>query len=100
MQIQDLARYNKQIFNVGGGISNSVSLLELTEICRQVTGCEIAIPCAKGRPNDLIWYVTDNTKITKVSGWKPTKTVHDTVFDITRWIQEHKHDLIRILGGS
>ena len=100
IQIQDISLYNKQIFNVGGGISNSVSLLELTEICKQITGCEIEIPCADGRPNDLIWYVTDNTRITEVSGWKPIKTVYDTVSDITEWIQTHEHDLLRILGGS
>jgi CDP-paratose 2-epimerase len=98
MQIRDLSRYHNQIFNVGGGDQNSISLLELTEICKQVTGCEIDIPCAEGRPNDLIWYVTDNSKITEVSGWKPQKSVFETISDVTTWIQAHEHDLIRILG--
>ena len=98
MQMQDLSLYNKHVFNVGGGLSNSVSLRELTEVCRQVTGCTLDVSCSEGRPNDLIWYVTDNSKITKVSGWKPKRTVHDTVSNIYEWIRAHEYELVRILG--
>ena len=98
IQISDIDTYNGEVFNVGGGLANSVSLMELTDICRNVTGKTIPITSiVETRPNDLIWYVTDNSKITACSGWSPEKSVQDTITDITRWINEHSSSLIRIL---
>lgn len=98
LQIHNIHRFNRTCFNVGGGLSNSVSLQELTAICREVTGNTIDIEqIPDTRPNDLIWYVTDNTAITSHCGWKPNKSVWDTVQDITDWIRENRISLIHIL---
>lgn len=98
IQISDINTYSGEIFNVGGGLKNSVSLNELTEICKNITGHSISINAIeKTRQNDLIWYVTDNAKISSYSGWTPEKTISDTISDITEWVNEYSSSLIHIL---
>lgn len=98
LQIQNISQFNRTCFNVGGGLPGSVSLQELTAICREITGNTIEIEqISDTRPNDLIWYVTDNTAITAHCGWKPEKSVRDTVQDITDWIRENGSSLLHIL---
>lgn len=91
LQIEQINEYNGEVFNVGGGIDNSISLREMTSLCRTVTGVKMPVSSNPvSRPNDLIWYVTDNAKISKSFGWVPEKTVKETITDIADWIQTNK----------
>ena len=98
LQINDFDKFNGETYNVGGSIENSFSLQELTKICEEITGNKIKIDSVhENRPGDIIFYVTDYSKINKICGWKPKKTIRDTVSDITNWINENKEDLKNIL---
>ncbi len=98
-QCAGLHTWNGQIFNAGGGRPVSASLLELTEICRDVTGCEIPITAEpETSAVDIPVYITDNSKIIDAYGWKPEKSVHDIITDIVRWIQDHRDSLEGILS--
>jgi len=97
-QSERMEEFNGEIFNVGGGLENSVSLQEMTSICREITGNELFISSDPvTRPNDLIWYVTDNAKVARSFGWKPEKSVKDTITDISRWIQTNKKLISNII---
>lgn len=97
LQIQEIDRFKGTCFNVGGGLAQSTSLLELTRMCQEITGNIIPIQkIPETRQNDLIWYVTDNAKITQFCGWKPEKTVYDTVQDISAWILDNRVALVHI----
>lgn len=75
-------------FNVGGGVERSVSLLELSSLCREITGKHIRIGSEpKTRYADIPIYISDNAHITSTCGWKPTKTVSDVVEDYYKWIR-------------
>ena len=77
-----------QAWNVGGGVESSASLLELTEICRKVTGKSIEItPEPEMRYADIPIYITDHSKITRFCNWKPTKGVADIVESIFCWLK-------------
>ena len=98
-QAHHLEEVRGQIFNAGGGPEVSVSLLELTALCEEITGNRIDIQrVAETRAADIPWYVTDNSKITKTMGWKPEKTPKDIIFDIYNWIRENESALKPILG--
>ena len=99
IQISDMNRFSGTCYNVGGGLMQSVSLQELTVICRELTGNSIRIHQEpKTRPNDLIWYVTDNTRITQDCGWQPLKSVRETVTDIATWIIENRTSLLHLIN--
>lgn len=98
IQIEQFDLFAGSTYNAGGGLSGSTSLKELTQLCQRITGRVVPIErIANNRPNDVIWYVTDNTKIMDISHWKPEKSVEQTVSDIAEWINSHYSALIHIV---
>ena len=98
MQIHEIEKFEGKIYNVGGGLENSASLLEMTTICEKISGNKIQIDgVAETRTADLRMYVTDNSKIELEIGWKPRKSVETVFQDIYNWISENEHQLISIL---
>ncbi len=97
-QIQNLEKINGETFNVGGGIDTSVSLLELTHLCEKLTGNNIEIASiAETRQADIPVYITDNSKITTISGWKPEIKPLQIISEIVDWIGVNEKDLESIL---
>ncbi len=99
-QIEHLDALNGRTFNVGGGVDVSTSLLELTGLCQEATGRVIDIGgVAEERPADIPLYITDNTRVTQATGWRPEKGVGDIITEITAWIRAHEAALRPILGA-
>ena len=89
-----------KVFNVGGGVENSASLVELTEYCRQAAGATIPIGSVpETREGDIPLYITDNSRIQQACNWKPEKGVPTIIEDIVRWIRENESMLQSTLGG-
>ena len=87
-----------QTFNVGGGADVSASLLELSVLCQELTGNAIEIGSeAEMRPADIPIYITDHTRVTEATGWRPTRDVHRILEEICAWIQDNLEDLRPIL---
>jgi CDP-paratose 2-epimerase len=94
-QIANLGLQKGQIFNVGGGLGNTVSLAELTDLCANITGNTIEIESSlANRPGDLPIFVTDNSKITEFSGWKPEIGIEAVLHEILVWFK-HDHRLLK-----
>lgn len=97
-QIQNISQFNKQVYNVGGGLENSISLLEMTQICREITGNEISIQKeSKNRHADIKAYISDCSKIRKKTNWKPRDTPRQVLEDICGWIHDNEKELVDIL---
>jgi CDP-paratose 2-epimerase len=88
-----------QIYNVGGGMSNSVSLIEVIDEIEKVTGKRVHYTRERPRPGDQLFYVTDYEKLKKHTGWKPKRNVHQTLQAICAWWKEHKSEE-RVLAAS
>ncbi|HRI87853.1 MAG TPA: NAD-dependent epimerase/dehydratase family protein [Candidatus Hydrogenedentes bacterium] len=94
LQLKDLARLSGQVYNVGGGVANSASLLELTALCESACGQATQITSDPApRPADLPLYITDAGKIFEATGWRPEHSVARTVADVHAWIVENKSAL-------
>src|SRR6218665_3832981 len=97
-QLHNIDKVNGEILNAGGGVDVSVSLQELTRICQKVTGKTIPInQVAENRPADIRLYVTDNSKVTALTGWKPEIGIEQIVEEITAWLAENREALEPIL---
>lgn len=95
IQLKNIDRHAGQVYNVGGGRERSVSLLELTHLCQKYTGNKVPIASvSEDRPGDIRIYITDNTKVTEKTGWKPEITVDRIVQEIVEWIGDNS-DLLR-----
>lgn len=60
-----------QIYNVGGGAGNAVSLLELIDKIEKQIGYRLEYTLECSRPGDQLVYLTDYGKIYRHTGWRP-----------------------------
>ena len=91
LQIHRLEELKGQTFNVGGGVENTLSLYETTQICQQISGHQIAItPVPETRTGDVPIFITDARKVMQATGWKPKRDAATTLTDIYEWINEFK----------
>lgn len=90
-QIENLEALSGQTFNAGGGQAVSVSLRELTALCRERSGREIAIA---SKPEtgayDIPYYVTDNARVTAATGWAPQRSFPVLLGEIFDWFEDNR----------
>jgi CDP-paratose 2-epimerase len=58
-------------FNIGGGINNSLSLLELFKFLEKELSIKMDFKRLPKRESDQLFFVADNSKIHKLTGWEP-----------------------------
>lgn len=99
IQIKNFNKFNKEIYNVGGGVKNSLSLLELTKYCQEITGNQIKINSVKKeRPADIRIYISDCRKIKEITNWEIKKGPQETIAEIVDWLQKNKVQLSNVLN--
>ena len=99
LQLMNMKIHNGHTYNIGGGLENSLSLLEMTKLCQNITGNSIKInKIAKNRVNDVPIYITDHSFFTKKTGWLPTKNAETIFQEIYQWIMDNREDLEPILN--
>jgi len=87
------------VFNVGGGRARSVSLAELTGMCREQTGRSLSFGRdAETHASDVPYYVTDNSLTTQMTSWAPRHGLDVLLDDIFKWLRDHRLILEPILG--
>jgi CDP-paratose 2-epimerase len=87
LQISALEELQGQIFNVGGGAENTLSLYETTQLCQEITGKHVPItPTSETRIGDVPVFITDSRKVITATGWKPKKNAEKTLTEIHEWI--------------
>lgn len=74
-----------RIFNIGGGMPNSLSLLELFAILEEQTGSAMHYERLAERAGDQRVFVADNSAITDAIGWAPQVGAREGVADALEW---------------
>jgi CDP-paratose 2-epimerase len=86
--------------NVGGGRDVSLSLLEATELCRELTGAAVPIEAsADDRPGDVRVYISDCRRLFELTDWRPRRPAREILADTLDWIAANEHALRRTLVG-
>jgi CDP-paratose 2-epimerase len=77
--------------NVGGGRGCSLSLLEATELCREITGNDVPIEGTReARPGDVPLYISDCARLFERTDWRPNRTPREILADIQAWIEDNE----------
>jgi CDP-paratose 2-epimerase len=97
-QLGDPVRWDGATVNVGGGRERSLSLLETTALCTEITGNRVEItPSAETRPGDVPLYISDCRRLQSLTDWRPRRSARDVLADIHGWVRDHEHALERAL---
>ena len=90
-QLCDLDRWDGLTVNVGGGREGSLSLLETTELCRELTGRSIEVESSQDqRPGDVRIYLSDCALLYGHTSWRPERSPRDVLADIFDWITDNQ----------
>ena len=97
-QLNNWSIVSNQIFNIGGGKNNGLSLLELTKLVNEISGIYIPISKQEKKRNaDIRIFLTDNTKIKNILDWEPKLNTKKIIKDTFNWIINNKSELEGIL---
>jgi len=79
-------RAKGQAFNIGGGMINSLSLLELFSLLEAMTGVKLNYTKIPVRESDQKVFVADITKAKDILDWKPEVLPLDGISKMVQWI--------------
>lgn len=97
-QIVDLKRWDGMTVNVGGGRAGSLSLLETTALCRELSGRRIEVqPSQEERPGDVRVYLSDCALLFGHTSWRPSRTPRDVLADTLAWISDNEGAVLAAL---
>jgi CDP-paratose 2-epimerase len=76
-----------QAFNVGGGIENSLSLLELFALLEKIASVKLGHTKLPVRESDQRVFVSDLAKAKQLLDWKPRVTAQEGVARMVEWVR-------------
>ncbi|MBI4168281.1 MAG: GDP-mannose 4,6-dehydratase [Candidatus Aenigmarchaeota archaeon] len=74
-----------QVFNMGGGKDNAISLLELMEFVQKETGKKPVYEFGEWRPADQKVYISNTGKAKKIFGWQPKVSKEEGIRRQIKW---------------
>jgi len=89
LAIKKIDSIKGQIYNIGGGVENTLSLLELIEILEKLTGKKINYKFEDWRPGDQKVYISDITKAKQELGWEPKIGSYNGVKNLMEWVKKN-----------
>ncbi len=78
------------VYNIGGGPTRTLSLLELLEWLKQRYGRLPQVRYDRWRPSDQRVYISDLSKVERDLGWQPCVEVPEGLGRLAAWVEEHR----------
>lgn len=89
--VERIDRVSGEVFNVGGGPENTLSLNELVSILERNFGKSFDPPFADWRPGDQRVFVADVRKAGRLLGWTPKVKTTEGVEKLLNWVRDNRH---------
>jgi len=84
--VENINKVKGHVFNIGGGIENSLSLLELFSFLEKELNIKMDYIKLPPRESDQLLFVADNTKITKLTNWSPKIETKVGLLKMIEWL--------------
>lgn len=85
--LKNIEKAKGQVFNIGGGIENSLSLLELFNILESLIGKNLKFEKLKNRESDQRYFVADIHKAQTILGWRPLVKYKNGIQNMMDWLE-------------
>jgi CDP-paratose 2-epimerase len=90
---RQIERIKGEAFNIGGGMSNSCSLLELFGLLEGMLGINLRFTKLDWRHEDQRFFVADNSKIEAATGWMPQVARKEGVDKTLEWVMNSREKI-------
>jgi CDP-paratose 2-epimerase len=93
-QLAQLVSWRGEVFNLGGGAANAISLCEATKSMQEISSRSTPITISdQARKGDIVLYWTDNRKAARTFDWQPQIDLHTGFIQIFDWIRRNEREL-------
>lgn len=89
-------RTRGQIYNVGGGPERAASVTEMLRLIERSTGKRLALSSNTVRPGDQPLYISDTGKLAHDTGWRPRRSINDTLGAIQDFWNSNRSRILEI----
>lgn len=76
-----------QVYNIGGGYDNSLSILELFELLEKKLDVKLTIHQKPFRQSDQLIFIADNSKAQKDFKWQPKVSKEEGITQMMSWVE-------------
>ena len=83
--IENINKAKGEVFNIGGGIDNSLSLLELFSTLEEILDVKLRYNELPFRESDQLVFVANNSKANNLIGWSPKMNMIDGIKESINW---------------
>lgn len=80
--------FSGRAFNIGGGVENSTSLLEVLARIERLTERRSQYHCEDWRLGDQRYYISDTRSFQSLSGWRPVADIDTGLRRMHDWLSE------------
>jgi CDP-paratose 2-epimerase len=88
---ENMDQVSGQAFNIGGGVGNAISLLELINLVEIKNQQKIDLRFGELRTGDQVYYVSNYQKLSKAVGWSPEVSLEEGLEKLYSWLyNQHK----------
>jgi CDP-paratose 2-epimerase len=98
LAIEHAQRLRGRVFNLGGGASNRISIIEAATMLAQLGGVEIKSAPARAM-DDLHVFVHGGAWL-KETGWRPQTEVRDGLRQVFEWAKANSDELRKLYEGA
>jgi CDP-paratose 2-epimerase len=88
--LERIGAVSGEVFNIGGGPGNTLSLNELVAFLSRAFGRAFDPPHAEWRPGDQRVFVADVRKAQRLLGWTPQVRIGEGVEKLLGWVRENR----------
>lgn len=88
--VEHIDQASREVFNIGGGPVNTLSLLELLYWLDRRHGKPVVRQFEESRPGDQLIYVSDIRKAQRILGWQPEITVPEGLDRLWEWLKNNR----------
>lgn len=78
------------VFNIGGGSTNTISLLEFLDFLQQERQVKLKISLSEWRPSDQKVYISSINKVTEKLNWRPKVSITEGVRRLIKWAEQNQ----------
>ncbi|MBU0766671.1 GDP-mannose 4,6-dehydratase [Patescibacteria group bacterium] len=96
--IGNIDKISGQVYNIGGGSQNTLSLLEFLKLLKYEMDMDINYSFGGVRPGDQPIFVSDNSKFGSATAWSANTDVSTGISKLLDWLKENKEVLNSIYG--
>jgi CDP-paratose 2-epimerase len=90
MASKNISTTKGQVYNIGGGPKNTISLLELIELVETLLNRKINYGYNDWRPGDQKVYYSNTAKASRDFGWEPEISKEEGVKNLFEWVSNNR----------